>query len=300
MRKTTEPKIFIVLVNYNRLKDTIECIESLRKISYPNYEIIVIENGSTDDSYDKLSEIKDILLIRSDVNQGFTGGNNLGIQIALEKLADYVLLLNNDTVVEENFLSELVRVAEADDKIGLVGCKILYYYEKNKIWSAGGGVTPLLKRTFQYGENKIDRGQFDQQREVDFVSGCCMLIRRQVFEKIGLLDPDYFMYYEDVDFCLRAKNNGFQVTYCPNSVIWHKVSIATDKSFRDYYRMRNYILFLKKNFTSNKIVHLFYGMLIFCERFCRILIRKFFLKDKEKIDKRLKSLTSGWKKGLTF
>jgi len=286
------PKVSIILVNWNNASDTIECIESLNKLTYQNYEIIVVDNNSTDDSVNKLKNLDDIHLIQNERNLGFAGGNNVGIDFALKGNSEYILLLNNDTVVDKEFLSILVRRAAEEKNIGIIGGKIYYYNEPTKIWSAGGGITKIIKRTFQYGENKIDNVRFNQEKEVDFLSGCCMLIKREVFEKIGLLNADYFMYYEDVDFCLRAKRH-FKIIYSPEAIIWHKVSVTSDKSYRDYYRMRNYIYLLKKRFETNLFLILLFSILIFTERLSRMIVRKVILSDSEKMSNRFSALVSG-------
>jgi GT2 family glycosyltransferase len=202
----------------------------------------------------------------------------------------------------------------------LVGGKI-YYYEaaecdafmhrpvqsikglqsnRYKIWSAGGGINKLTKRTFHFGENKNDRGHHDQEREVDFLSGCCLLIKREVIEKIGLLDSDYFMYYEDVDFCLRVKEQGYKILYVPGSIIWHKVRQPASKRFVDYYRMKNHLLLLKKRYAYKPMMSCLIGSYLFVERVARILFRKLIYRDPEKITDRLSALIKGLRDGLTW
>jgi len=290
-------KVSIILLNWNNPYDTVECIESLKEISYPNYEIIVVDNNSTDDSIKELENIRNIQLIRNDSNLGFAGGNNVGIEYALKRSSDLILLLNNDTVVEKEFLSVLVKRAVADKNVGIIGNKVYYYSEPAKIWSAGGGITRLTKRTFQYGENKIDKKRFIREMEVDFLSGCCMLIKREVFERIGLLDAEYFMYYEDVDFCLRAKKF-CKVIYTPGAIIWHKVSGTSNKSYRDYYRMRNYMMLLNKQFSIYGFCLRSFATIVFVERLMRMLVRKYIFRDKESLKNRIQCLISGFREGF--
>jgi len=292
-------KVSIVLVNWNNAYDTISCIKSLKKINYPNYEIIVVDNSSTDDSTKELANVNNINLILNDSNLGFAGGNNVGIKYILKGDSDFVLLLNNDTVVEKSFLTVLVKRAIADKNIGVLGGKIYYYSDPAKIWSAGGGMTKLMKRTFQYGENKSDEERFNRQKDVDFLSGCCMLIKRDVFEKVGLLDEDYFMYYEDVDFCLRAKKF-CKIIYTPEAIIWHKVSVTTEKSYRDYYRMRNYVYLLKKRYEINLFHILLFSSVIFFERLLRMFFRRIFFNDSEKLSNRISALVRGQVDGLKY
>jgi GT2 family glycosyltransferase len=293
------PKVSIILVNWNNSGDTIECLESLEQLTYQNFEIIVVDNNSTDNSIKELENVNNIHLIQNNNNLGFAGGNNVGIELALKGKSDYILLLNNDTVVDKEFLSVFVNKVAADINIGVIGGKIYYYNYPDKIWSAGGGITKVTKRTFQYGENEKDKEKYNLEKEVAFLSGCCMLIKRDVFEKVGMLDEDYFMYYEDVDFCVRAKQF-FKIMYTPEAIIWHKVSATTEKSFRDYYRIRNYLYLLKKRFVKNIFLVLLFSSLIFTERLSRMIIRKVLLSDSEKFSSRFSALVSGFIAGVKY
>ncbi|MFZ5516349.1 MAG: glycosyltransferase family 2 protein [Candidatus Zhuqueibacterota bacterium] len=310
MNEMASPSVAIIILNWNNWQDTVECLESISLNDYLNYRIIVVDNGSADDSVAQIGQrFKSIQLLETGKNLGFSGGVNFGIERA--KATDLILLLNNDTLVDRSFLTELVRKIASDPAIGLVGGKIYHYDSEQchagfsrsnqcKIWSAGGGIHQFTKRTFQYGEGKIDRGQWDREREVDFLSGCCLLVRRDVIEKIGLLDPDYFMYYEDVDFCVRAKKAGFKICFTPKSVIWHKVSKSSDKSERDFYRIRNAIIILRKQFGFSKLKIVMVVAIISMERLLRMLARKFILFDKDSITKRAVQLFSGTLNGLRF
>lgn len=303
------PSVAIIILNWNNWQDTVECLESLAQIDYPNYQIIVVDNGSSDDSVSQLKQrFNTIRLFETEKNLGFSAGVNFGIEQAEKN--DLILLLNNDTLVAKNFLTELVKIIRSDDTIGLVGGKI-YYYEgtecdafmhrkKNKIWSAGGGISRLTKRTFHFGDKKIDQGQYDQQREVDFLTGCCLLIKRQVIETIGLLDPDYFMYYEDVDFCLRAKAQGYKIVYSPQAIIWHKIRQVAKKQFVDYYRMRNHFVLIKKRYSHHLFTRCLIGKYFLIDRTVRIFFRKFVYHDKEKISDRIAALFNGFRDGFIW
>ncbi len=245
------PKVAIIIVNWNGLKDTIECIESVKKIDYPDYEIIVIDNGSEKFDADILEKkfSSEIGIIRNKENLGFAGGNNIGIRYALENGADFVLLLNNDTVVDKGFLSEMIRVASLDNRIGAVGPKIYFYSEINKIWFAGGKINKILTKGEMIGYGEIDQGRYDTEKETDFITGCCLLVKREVFEKIGLLSEEYFVYYEDTDWCLRARKSGFKCVYAPKAEIWHKASIGLGLGSPAYiyYNIRNGLLMAERN-----------------------------------------------------
>ena len=244
------PLVYIILVNYNGYEDTNECVRSLKKTSYPNFKIIIVDNASTNDSLTYLKKSsKDCRIIESKDNLGFAGGNNLGIEYALNNGADYVMLLNNDTLVEPNFLDEMLNTVKGNAKVGLVGCKIMYYPKKDTIWYGGGYINWFKFIGVHYGLKEIDNGQCDREKEIDFMTGCCMLIKREVFEKTGLLSDDYFMYFEDVDFCVKVKDSGYKIWYNPKAVIYHKVGLSgggEESSFSIKWGTRNRLLFMKK------------------------------------------------------
>jgi GT2 family glycosyltransferase len=246
------PKVSTIILNWNGLKDTIECLESLKKITYPNYRVIIVDNGSKNNEGKILKEKfgNYIHLIQNKENLGFVGGNNIGIRYALKNNADYVLLLNNDTIVEKNFLNYLTTQAIQDKNIGIVGPRIYFFDEPNKIAFGGGGINLYKGETTHIDANRHESEIKDNQSKiVDYIEGSAMLIRSTVFKKIGLLDEVYFAYWEDTDFSIRAKKAGFKVIYTPLSKIWHKVSQSTGGNMSPlsiYYLTKNRILFVKK------------------------------------------------------
>jgi GT2 family glycosyltransferase len=292
------PKTYIILLNYNGYDDTAACIASLRRIDYDNFEIVLVDNHSTDGSAERLRRLEGLHFIQSEKNLGFAGGCNLGIEFALDHKVDYILLLNNDTIVAAGFLSVMTEHMDLESRIGIIGPKILYNNEENRIWSAGGGISTWTKRTFQYGENRIDRGQYDTLRDVDFISGCCMLIRREVLDDIGLFDPEYFMYYEDVDYCLRAKDAGWRIVFEPGALIRHTAGAASSRSFIDYYRMRNAMMLLTKRygFSKARIITTMSPVLI--ERVARAILRKLVRGDSEALSTRFSAICRGWLDGI--
>jgi GT2 family glycosyltransferase len=244
------PKAAIIILNWNGYKDTAECLLSLKNLDYTNHEIIIVDNGSADGSPDRIKkEFPYVALIRNSKNLGFAEGSNAGIRRALKEGAEFVLLLNNDTTVEPDFLKLLAESAAKDDKIGIASPKIMFYHDPEKIWFAGGYYLPLIKKPSHKYFRQLDRGQVKDITEVDWVSGCCMLIRKEVFEKIGMLDADYCYSYEDVDFCARAIDKGFKIILAPDSRIYHKYASSFKGIFSPlytYYRTRNNLLFFKK------------------------------------------------------
>jgi|SRR5665647_225894 GT2 family glycosyltransferase len=239
--------VAVVVLNWNGLSDTVRCLESLEAVVYPTYEIILVDNGSTDDSVAFLSSrYPQITIIKNENNLGFAGGNNVGIRYALKKRSDYVLILNNDTVVEPGLITALVDVAERDPRIGMSGPKILYYDDPTKIWSAGGKIN-LYMGQFANAENGHLRTSCQGVKTVDYVSGCALLIKTKVIEEVGLLDNDYFLYLEEADWSFRAREQGYVSVVDCESAILHKAGASTTKDSIYYYFARNSLLFMKKN-----------------------------------------------------
>jgi len=252
-----EPAVFIILLNWNGKEDTLACLGSLQRLDYPSYRILVADNGSMDGSVEAIrSAFPGVRVVENGANLGFAGGNNIAIRQALQDGADYVLLLNNDTEADPGFLSRLVEAAESDPNIGIAGSKIYYYSEPKRLWYAGGSVNLWKGDTHHIGENQLDGGQYDEAKDTDYVSGCAMLIKRQVIEDIGLLDERMFLYYEDSDYCMRARQQGYRVVYIPSSIVWHKVSGTTGKikDLQLFYGTRNMLLFEKRNAGLPKLL----------------------------------------------
>ena len=266
-------RVGIVIINFNQEKDTTACLSSLREIDHPNYEIVLVDNASKNNSADRIKQnFPEITLIKNRENLGFSEGNNVGIRYLLKKETDHVLLLNNDTIVDRKFLTELVDGLEAYPNAGMAGPKIYYMGRPDVIWFAGGDFRSLSGRTFHYGLGQKDKGQFEKVREVGFVTGCALLVTRSVIEKVGLLDPDYFFSYEDVDWCVRAAKKHYKLIYVPSSRVWHKFAASAGGRFSPlyiYYRIRNNLLFTKKNArpASEFLFHLFFSpakLIIWC------------------------------------
>jgi GT2 family glycosyltransferase len=241
------PRVGIVVLNWNQPTDTLACLESLRHVSYPAYQVILVDNGSTDGSPALVRERHpDVTLIQNPTNLGFAGGNNVGIARALRDEADYVMLLNNDTELAPEMLRTLVDVAEGDPTIGVVGPKIYYYDEASVIWSAGGGVDKL-GQPWHYQADQVDDGSRQHNEDVDYVTGCAILVKRGVIDAIGALDERFFIYFEETEWCARARRAGYRVVYVPSARMWHKIQpTARPLSRRYLYLMtRNRLLYLR-------------------------------------------------------
>lgn len=244
-----KPRVFIIILNWNGWRDTIECMESLKKLDYPNYEIVIVDNGSTDESPQILPQkFPKIKLIETGKNLGFAGGNNVGIKYALEQGANYVMLLNNDTIVDKNFLKELIKVAETKSQIGILGPKIYFHDEPNRLWFGGGKINKILTRGTHINYGKIDKNG-KNPKIVDYITGCCLLAKREVIEKTGLMNGDYFLYYEDADWCLGARKKGFKCVLVPKAKIWHKCSRSAQEGSPSYiyYHSRNGLMLARYN-----------------------------------------------------
>lgn len=247
------PKVAIIVLNYNGTADTLECLRSLAHCAYRNKMTIVVDNASADGAaleHAVKAEFPGVHFLPQNENAGFSGGNNAGIRHALEHESDFVLLLNNDTTVDPRFIDEMISVAKTETGVGIVGAKIYFHAEPDRIWFNGakflwtdGG------KHFQYGERDRDP-QGLTSIPTHFVTGCAMLISRAVIEKIGLLEESFFMYYEDVDYCLRAQNAGFSLRVAQGAHVWHKVSRTASGMGvprRHYYHVRNALLLTSRN-----------------------------------------------------
>lgn len=287
-------KVFIILLNYNGVNDTLECIKSLETINYNNYEIIVVDNDSTDNSFTILKEEigHKHHVISSNRNGGFAFGNNVGIRYALKKGADYILLINNDTTVEPNFLDELVRPMERSSDYGISTGLILNYYNKNLVWYAGGEINWNRFYGYHNHENENINKLNLCESEVSFATGCLMLIRSDVITKVGELPEEYFMYYEDVDYCASIQENGYKIYFNPKSVIYHKISAASGEAespFAIKWNTRNRIIFINK--YKNKINNIKYIKLLLFFYITRIIKLIKYI-SKGRLDK-VKALLSG-------
>jgi GT2 family glycosyltransferase len=240
-----EPKVSIIILNWNGLKDTLECLRSLKKINYLNYEIIVVDNGSSNNEKDIIEKYyPEIRIIRNSTNQGFSRGNNIGAKLALENKPDYLLFLNNDTIVTPDFLKELVNFCQNNQDVGCAGPLILDYYQKEKVDSCGGNLNKILFSLKPY--KFISK---EPIKNLNFVSGCAFFIRSSIIERVGLWDEDFFSYWEDVDFCLRIKKANLQIASVPSSVIYHKANLLKRYFSKQYiyYMTRNNLLIIKKH-----------------------------------------------------
>lgn len=246
-------KVAVIVLNYNGTADTLECLRSLSACTYLTRMTIVVDNASKDsDALGRTlgSEFPGVHYLPRKDNAGFAGGNNEGMRYALERECDFVLLLNNDTTVAPDFIEKMIAAAQSNHHIGIVGAKIYFHEEPNVIWFNGADFSWIDGgRHFQYGMRDADQEQ-QAVLSTPFVTGCAMLISKAVIEKIGLLEESFFMYYEDIDYCLRVKRAGFTLAVAQGAHVWHKISrsakgMGTPRMH--YYHVRNALLLTWRN-----------------------------------------------------
>jgi len=261
------PRVAIIVLNWNRWQDTIECLESLYQMTYPNYDIILVDNGSKDNSIEYIKKYckgemiveskfitythnnkpiitkeftkdeiesnlsenlhlnNELIIIKNEKNYGFAKGNNIGIKFAIDNNANYIFMLNNDTVVANDFLEILIDTVEKYVEVGIAGPTCYHYDRPNTVWQAGIKIN--------WWTSEIKNIESSRVQEVDCVSGCAMLIKNTVFKRISLLDIRFPFGNEDFEFCTRARRNGFRVIHVPDSKIWHKVSMSRNKLMKN-------------------------------------------------------------------
>lgn len=258
-------KLAVILVNYNGKKYNTACIDSIfANTGIAALKIIVVDNASQDDSVSQIEERchkeERLELIRLDNNYGFSYANNVGIRSAQEWGADHVLLLNNDTEIASDMLSHLRECARRHPGCMVVP-KIYYSDDRQRIWSAGGAVSPVVRKVRHIGINKIDEGQYDQEREIGFATGCCLLIPMEIIQKAGMLDERFFLYYEDTEYSFRLHKLGISIYYCPEAVLYHKVGASSkgaDSALCAYYIARNWLLCSRQHLAWRYPVFLLY------------------------------------------
>ena len=302
------PKVYILILNYRNWADTLECLETVFRQDYPNTQVMVVDNGSMDDSLDRIRSWAagqqavaqppgythgdlfrvtlrkpipyveydrcqaergppteaPFILIRAEENLGFSGGNNLALRYAMSRGdAGFVWLLNNDTVIQPDSLSELVQQAQSESSLGILGSKVLHYDRPNLIQLLGGGTLHRWKGiTTHLCENQPNEQDSHAVSDVDYICGASMLVRTEVLSVIGLLDEQFFLYCEDLDWCLRASAKGWKMGICPGSILWHKGGGTTrHRSPRqDYYAVRNALLIMRKYFPRRFPTALLYSL----------------------------------------
>jgi hypothetical protein len=243
-----QPVVSIITIKYNQLRLTCELLDSLRKVSYPRVEVIVVDNHSTENPTAVITEkYPEVKLIVSQQNLGFAGGNNLGIQASR---GGYLLFLNNDTEVHHGFLEPLVALFESNPAAGAASSKILYFSSPETIQYAGSSrVDPFTGRSKRIGFMEKDNGQHNALQETDLAHGAAMMVPRRVIDKVGMMPEFFFLYYEEVDWCESIKKAGYKIYFVPESRVYHKESMSIGKgsTLKTYYMTRNRLLYMRRN-----------------------------------------------------
>lgn len=297
------PSLAIVIVNWNSFEVTANCLNSLRKVNYKHYEVIVVDNGSKDDSVDQFKKhFPEVTLLRNDENRGFTGGNNTGIQYALDKEKELIMLLNNDTIVTRNFADVLINQIKHDSSIGAIQPKILYNQERNVVWNAGGKFNSFFSLSKPVGLDQLDKGQFDEATDIDWITGCCFLVRSSVVKQIGLLDDKFFIYYEDSDWSFKISNLGLRLRYEPAAIIYHEVGMSNHNRkghnegnispFTHYQVVRNHLFMVRRYAKGLNLIGSWLNQFFkICSYLVYFLVRRRF--------KKFKAVWNGLLDGLT-
>ncbi|MEW6088691.1 MAG: glycosyltransferase family 2 protein [bacterium] len=251
--------IYIIIISWNKLDDIVDCLNSIFESLFDGFKIIIVDNASEQEIVKTIhNKFPHVVIIENKTNLGFAEGNNIGIDYALKEGASDILLLNNDVIIDPKMIGELFKVLHSDCKIGIVGPKVYYYGDQNILQSVGEKFDENLTLDIRANKN-IDKGQFDRVEEVDFTTGCALMIKTEVIKKIGHFDPKFYMYWEETDLCFRAKNAGYSIIYVPKAKMWHKGG-AVSTPIITYYMTRNKLFFLKKHkFGSIKILKTLFG-----------------------------------------
>ena len=282
------PLVSIITVTYNHPEVTVDLLESLRNCTYPNKEVIVVDNASQDNPAIITSSFPEVIFIQNEKNLGFAGGNNVGVRLAKGK---YILFINNDTVVSPDFLEPLVSKCENNATVGAVSPKIKFYFQPDTIQFSGQApINPYTMRSSGYGYGSVDRGQFDYDSVTNFVHGAAMLVPVSVIKEVGLMTESYFLYYEELDWGTRIKKAGYKLWYVHNSTILHKESISTGKMtpFKTYYMNRSRILYLRRNLNGfSFVISILYQIFIAIPKNLLVFALK---KDKDHLRSYVKAL----------
>jgi hypothetical protein len=277
---TRQPAVFVIVLNWNRPDDTLECVESIRNSTYGEVKIVIVDNGSSDDSVKRFrSAAPDCTLLETHENSGFTGANNLAMRYVLTQAAGYLLLLNNDTVIASDAIERMVACAEADERVGIVTSKIRFYDPERLIWFGGARYDPRFVTGSLVGYRCEDHGQFDMRRDIPFATGCVMLIRRSVVERVGELWSSLFLVMEDLDYSLRVRRNGYRIVYEPAAVVWHKEAASSgghDAPQYVYYQTRNFLM-LRQRWATGAVAFVLayaYAFAYFAKRSLRFMLER--------------------------
>lgn len=265
------PRVVVIVLTWNGRKDTLGCLESLQAVDYPNWEVLVVDNGSEDGTVDAVrTAYPAVVVIETGRNLGFTGGNNVGVEAALSRGAEFILMLNNDTVVAPDLLRAFVRTAGQYPDAGVFGAKIYFFDEPKRMWFGGASWNPRALLSFEnLGQGVLDNGKdFEQVRDTPWANGCALFFRAVVVRTVGMLDDRFFILYEEVDWCFRAQRAGFRCLFVPEAKVWHRVSMTFGGGrslVYEYFDLRNLLLWTEKNLNVRARMRVWaYTMRLLC------------------------------------
>lgn len=247
-------EVAIIVLNWNNAPDTIECLRSLAQLDHPAYRVVVVDNGSTDDSVQAIhQQYPGMMILETQQNLGYAGGNNVGIRYALAQGAKCICILNNDVKVTPDFLTTLLVALDESGEVGIVTSLITEMDEPQKVWALGQAVdwkTGIVRRI--HAGEAMPSLQACAPIKVDIASGAVMLVKREVLERVGLLDETFYLYYEEADWCLRVRGAGYRILAVPSSVVWHQVSATLGQTSPviDYYMLRNHLRFIARHWSG--------------------------------------------------
>ena len=276
--------IALIIVNWKQYELTNSCLLSLQNSKCDNIQIILVDNESNKEKLNFLkNQFNEIVTFSNERNLGFTGANNIGIKYAIKNNFEYVMLLNNDTEVNQNFMVPLIGAFQKDNNLGAAQPLIMNFFDKKQVWNAGGSLNNFFGTTTIYKKQPI------KNKKVDWITGCCMILKKEIFKEVGLLDEDFFAYYEDLDLSLRIKKNGYNLKLIPSSIIYHHGSKSSQNQFFEgilspevhYLNIRNHLLVIKKHFSDfNFLGVVFFQFFKITSYFIYFLIRLRFNKFK--------------------
>ena len=243
------PSVAAIVLNYNGKDITLEAIESLSEMTYQNFSIIHADNGSTDGSFEAVADkFPDVINVRVDENRGAARGLNFGMKAGYDRGFDYLMIMNNDIGVEPDMLTEMMKVAVSDPSIGAVQPKMYYFWDRDRLWSAGGVLRFWIAPTRERGMGELEKGQYDRTEEVDYVNGVALLTPRGVWEKVGYFDPTFNLAGEDADWCMRMKKAGYKAFYSHRGVLYHMVSFTAGSYVprRTFWTGRSLAIFVRR------------------------------------------------------
>lgn len=247
-----QPRVAVVILNTNKREDTLACLDSLAESTWTRLDVLVLDNASSDGSAEAIrARHPQVHVVSLRDNRGYAGNNNVGIALARSREADWIFVLNEDTVLDPRCIERLMAYATARPDVGVLGPLVLHFDEPDVIQSAGGWFDAAWQAG-HLGQNEDDRGQFAEPREVDWISGCGILVRREVVEQVGMLDERFFYYWEETEWCLRARRGGWRIALVPDARMWHK---GVTRDYRpgpniSYYNTRNRLLMMRTHGAS--------------------------------------------------